>query len=294
MKLFRWLITAVGLLLLSGCFQVAEVLHVNPDGSGTVEETVLISKKFLAQMKALMTGMMDAPADTAGTGPAATPPVPAAPPAPLDLYDPDLLRKQAGDMGEGVTFRSVRKVETADFSGFTAVYAFADINQLNLNQQGAGLKVPGAGAGPSMPMAGFKFTKGAPGSPAKLAIAQPAATAPQAAPSVPEPPALSPDAPMAAPDEEARKVMEMFKGMKFLLAIDINGSIISTNAAFRDGNRITVLDCDLDKLGSALADPQLRNKLQSPSLMDARAALKGMPGMKVDTNDTLTVVFDKR
>lgn len=278
MKYLRLSIPAVALLLLSGCFQVIEVMHVNPDGSGTVEESMLLSKKFFAQMNEMMGGF-------AGNG--------GVKPEPIELYDPAKLREQASAMGKGVTYLSGKKIETADFTGYSAVYAFTDINKLNLNQQASALGAP-AGNGQSAQMLNFHFTKSCPGSPAKLTIEQPAEKKSAASPPAEEaPPAATPASPSAPVDGEAAKILKMFMGMKFVLAIDINGTISSTNATYRDGNRITVLDFDMEKLGNSASQLEKLNRLKPGSLGDAKELLKDFPGMKVDMNDKLTVVFDK-
>jgi hypothetical protein len=56
MKYFTFVTAAVVLLMLAGCFQTSTVVRVNPDGSGTVEETMLLSKKMVAQMIEMVKG----------------------------------------------------------------------------------------------------------------------------------------------------------------------------------------------------------------------------------------------
>jgi len=70
-------------ILLAGCFQVSTVVRVNPDGSGTVSETMLLSKKMIARMDELMQGF-------AGENGAKQESV--------DLFDPVKLKAQAADM----------------------------------------------------------------------------------------------------------------------------------------------------------------------------------------------------
>ncbi|HEY6871546.1 MAG TPA: hypothetical protein VI298_02340 [Geobacteraceae bacterium] len=280
MRSLRLLIPAIALLFLSGCFQIIDVMRINPDGSGTVEQSVLISKKFIGQMNEMMGGFSGYSSAKA---------------EPPELFDPAMLREQASTMGEGVVYQSGKKVETADFTGFTAVYAFSDINslkldQLNLNQQ---IPVTGAPAGDGQParMLSFHFTKG---SPATLIIEQPVASKPAAAPPGPDGPATAAPVPQgAASDEEAAKLAKMFMGMKVLLAIDINGSIVSTNATYRDGNRLTLLELDMEKLGNSFSRMEKLTGIKTGSLGEAKELLKEIPGVRMDANDKLTVVFDK-
>src|SRR5512137_2629736 len=120
MNHFRLMITAIALFFLAGCFQVSTVVRVNPDGSGTVVETMHLSKKMIAQMNEMMQGL-------AGEN--------GAKPEPIELFEPDKLQAPAGGMGEGVTYLSGEKSETAPYSGYTATYAFKDINTLRLGQK---------------------------------------------------------------------------------------------------------------------------------------------------------------
>jgi hypothetical protein len=262
--------------LLAGCFQVSTVVRVNPDGSGTVSETMLLSKKMIARMSEMMQGF-------AGESEAK--------PEPFDLFDPAKLKSQAAGMGEGVTYLSGDKTETAEYSGYTATYAFKDINTLRLNQQGSeSAGMAGGRKAPSMPLL-FHFSKG---SPATLTIEQPKEKNPVKAA---EAPAENAEAPKAArgviPDEEAKQLAEMFMGMKMTLAVEVNGAIVETNATHRNGNRITIIDFDLAKFGSSLPEPEKLKLLKDSSAADARELMKNFPGMKMDLNPTLKVVFGK-
>ncbi len=195
-------------------------------------------------------------------------------------------------MGEGVVYQSGRKVETADFTGFTAVYAFTDINKLNLNQLTLNQQFPGLGAasGDGQPprMLSFHFTKG---SPATLTIEQPVESKTPTAPPADEPAATTQTPQGASSDEEAAKLAQMFMGMKISLVIDINGTIISTNATYRDGNRLTLLDLDTDKLGTSLSSMAKLNGIAAGSLGGAKETLKDIPGIRMDGNEKITVVF---
>lgn len=275
MNHLRRIITFVAIFLLAGCFQVSTVVRVNPDGSGTVVETMLLSKKMIARMNEMMQGF-------AGED--------GAKPEPIDMFEPAKLKAQAAGMGEGVTYLSAERAETAEYSGYTATYAFKDINKLKLNQQ-SGESVGGAGGKtPSLPVL-FHLTKG---SPATLTIEQPRGKNPAKTAEAPEAEAKTPQAAKGAiSDEEAKQMLEMFMGMKMTLAVEVNGAIIETNATYRDGKRITIVDLDLAKFGSSLPQMEKLKLLKGSSAADARELMKDFPGMKMDLNDSLKVVFRK-
>jgi hypothetical protein len=73
----------------------------------------------------------------------------------------------------------------------------------------------------------------------------------------------------------------------------VNGTIVSTNATHRNGQRVTIVDLDLAKLGDAVPRLEKLGMLNGASLDEAMTLLKDIPGMKADMNDELTVVFRK-
>ena len=281
-NLFRTLF-AIALLLLAGCFQVDTVVRVNPDGSGTVVETMMFSKKMLAQMNEMMQGF----ADEGG-----------AKPEPFDLFEPDKLKKQAADMGEGVCFKSAKRSETADYSGYTVIYAFKDINRLRLNRnKGGAADTAGEKNSPSAPVL-FHFRKGPP---ARLTVEMPRGKAAGAAPeskkekdeSAKDDTASSPPNKGDISEEEMKDLLETFMGMKMTLSVEVNGAIRETNATHLSGNRITIFDFDLARFGSSIPQMEKLKQMKGRSLAEAKELLKDFPGMKVDMNDQLTVEFTK-
>lgn len=278
MRFVKALLIGSALFLLAGCFQSTTVVTVNPDGSGTVEECVMLSKKLLDQINGMMQGF--SPEDGKK-------------PKPLELFEPHKLKAQARTMGEGVVYRSGKKVATDEFEGFTATFAFRDINKLKLSQKNAeppGSPVPGEKE-QSQPVA-FHFTKGPRST---LTIVQRGEKTRHSftAPEDDRAPSPLPGTSGQMSDDDAAKLMEMFKGMKISMALEVNGTIVETNATHRDGQRLTILDFDMAKfVGNAGQLDKLR-QLNPKSLEDAKRLLKDIPGMKVDVNEKLTVVFRK-
>ena len=274
MNYLRLLFSATALLMMTGCFQASTVVRVNPDGSGTIEETLLLSKKVMAQIGEMMQGL-------SGEGD------PNAKPEPLNLFDPTKLKAEAAAMGEGVTYLSGERVATADFSGYRAVYAFTDINRLKLNQQAG---ESSGGVKPAELPIIFHFEQG---SPATLTIEQPKSKPEKAAAPEGEPvPAKA--VPEGMADEQAKQLAEMFMEMRFLLALEVNGTIVKTNATHRDGRRLTIVDFDLGKFSACLPLLEKLGQLKSnSSIEEAMVLLKDFPGMKIDLNEKLTVVFRK-
>ncbi|MDA3814199.1 MAG: hypothetical protein PF570_08105, partial [Candidatus Cloacimonetes bacterium] len=80
------------LLFISGCFQVERVINVKKDGSGTIEETVLMSQDFINQMKQMATSFGGGDIEENREESA--------------YHNVDDLKKEASKMGEGVKYVS--------------------------------------------------------------------------------------------------------------------------------------------------------------------------------------------
>jgi len=144
----------LALIFLVSCIQVTTLVKVKPDGSGTVEETLLMNKKTMQEIQ----GMMQEMAEQMGGG--------GAPGGGLDLLDEEKLRQSAYEMGQGVTFVSAEKIDTAESEGYRAVYAFADINGLTLSTSPSGKSPTPSGMGQTSQgakaPATFSFVQGPP------------------------------------------------------------------------------------------------------------------------------------
>ncbi len=274
MKLFRFCLLGVILVSLAGCFQVSTVVRVNPDGSGSVEERVLFSRKVMAQFEGLFQGLAAEGGEK---------------PKPMELFEPDKLKLAAQEMGEGVTYRSGKKVVTDEYEGYQVEYAFTDINKLKLQQKTKPAMAAADGQEPAAPPLCFHFSKG---KPATLTIRQQGGQAAAAPP--PASPAAEP-APGgdAAADPQLKAMVEMLRGLRFNLAVEVNGTIASTNATHRDGTRLTLIDMDFEKLAGGMG--QLASlggaNAGAMTMEQARSLFKEIPGVKVDMNEELTVVF---
>lgn len=271
----------LALLILPGCFQVDTVIKVNRDGSGTVEETMLVSKKLLAQMNEMMQGF----AGKEGNNEKNKVQFP-------DIYDPAKLKAKAAEMGSGVTYSSGKKIISDRFEGYQVVYAFTDINKLSLNQNrsedltAAPATIDdGSDKKPEKLM--FRFSKG---SPATLTIRQPEdASVGKVAKEEKSEVQTTEDKNVTGANIE--QFREMMGGLKFSLTVEVCGNIVQTNATHHEGSRITVMDLDFDKL---LGNPEQiarLNRLQPKSFEDVRELARNIPGMKVDLNKELVVKF---
>src|SRR5262249_32360392 len=111
----------------TGCFQMTTIVHLNGDGSGTIDHTLVISKQSLAQLRQFamlaggLQGSRGAPGSTGSRGS-------------LDFMSEEQARRTAATLGSGVTYVSSEAVNTDTAEGRHATYAFLDINTRRINE----------------------------------------------------------------------------------------------------------------------------------------------------------------
>ena len=108
MKALKLVVLLVISLALMGCFESLVLLKLNKDGSGTIEETVVISDSFMELMKSF--GGQEAEEQEKE-----------------DLVDEEQLAEKAGSMGADVRLVSAEPVTTDRGAGYKAIYSFSDI-----------------------------------------------------------------------------------------------------------------------------------------------------------------------
>lgn len=264
-------------LLLAGCITSTTVINVKPDGSGTIEQTMTMSAQAAAQFQQ-MAASFGKPGDAKKGG----------------LFSEDDMRGAAAKMGEGVTFLSATPIRTADAEGTKAIYAFADITKLRLNQKPAtpggagemGGAVPG-GSGAEDIM--FRFAK-TPAGTSRVTVVFPEAKIDQARKAAAAKPAAAQADPMQAAALGMAK--QMFNGLKISIVMQPAGRIVKTNSPYVQGQQVTLLEMDF---GQLMSDDAMLQKLQgTASIEDAKALLKNAKGVKVNLDREVVVEFAGR
>ena len=267
MRTTRVLIALATSVLLTACIDSSTLIKVKPDGSGTIEQTTLMN---LGAMKAMMPGQPNKP-----TGP---------------LLSTDELTRAAERMGKGVKLVSSEPIKNGDFEGTKAIFAFDDINQVQVNQEPAGAPTGSAAPGKSSDNDPVKFTLARKGASSVLTIAF------QDKPGSLSPPSAGANQPGQMPDLTNPMILNMlksmFEGFKVNISVEPVGTIVKTNAEYVTGSRITLLELELAPL---LADEAKLRELQGKfgpdaSLSQVKPYLKGIKGIKVD-GPTVSVEF---
>jgi len=98
-------------------------------------------------------------------------------------------------------------------------------------------------------------------------------------------------APEEADSETEAMMMEMLKGLRFVSTVQVEGTIKETNASFREGSTITLVDIDFEKLASNKEQFKKMSRAQPKTLEEAKILFKDVPGLKFEMNQTVTVKF---
>jgi hypothetical protein len=253
--------------LLAGCFQSSTLVKLNPDGSGTIEQTTTMTAQALAQLQEL-SAMGDKSKNKTS-----------------EPFSLDEAKAAAAKMGAGVTLVSADKIDTPDRKGIKAVYAFKDIRTLSLNE----MNTPGGagtGAKTEKPMT-LAFSQ-LPNGHALLTIKNDTNKSMGTA----KPDTTAGDSPFGKMgDTQAMEMMKaMFAGMKVDLAVQV-GHVVKTNVPYVTGGTVTLLSMDFDQV---LANPGALEKMQkAKTLADTKVALQGVKGIKVTLDPEMTIEFTK-
>lgn len=249
--LFGGLFALAAMFLLAGCFQAEQVINVKPDGTGTIVMTIKMGKEALAQMKAFGGG--DASKD------------------PLDqMMKQEEAEQMAKKLGVGVKLEKVEPFQEGEYQGKRATFSFTDINKVRADMNMG----PDAGGDTDAkePIT-FQLTKG---DPATLVINSPK-----------KKPENKPDDPQE--DAQMAAAAAMMKDMKITILVNVQGTIVNTDAENRDGTKITLIELPV---GEALKDVKRFKAIdRAPDWNAAAKLIKEIPGAKVESKEKVTVTL---
>jgi hypothetical protein len=263
MRILRFGLLALAILPLAGCFQSSTVIRVKADGSGTIEQRLLLTEQALDQLRAF-TILGGGNADNAD--PTAEP----------------QARALAAAIGPGVTYVSSMPVADGRLQGRESIYSFSDITQLRISEQ------PSLSGGPNLKAQGLNTSS----EPITFAFARKPDGNVVLRILVPRPgvfPTGPNGTPQAPTQEQINMVRQMLSGARLTVAVEPEGRLVQTSSPFVEGNRVTLIDVDVDKAG---ADPDLAKKLQSARTPeDTKAALNSVPGVKITLDPEISIEF---
>jgi hypothetical protein len=244
-------------LVSTACLRSTTVVDLKADGSGTVVQETAVSAQAMSMLQGLA---------GAQTG---TEKVPA-------LFGEEQARKAAATMN--VKFISGEPIKEGGLEGYRARYAFDDISKVTVNmEQGGGLA---AGSDNRKPPFAFAFNRGDATSQLTIQMPdQPVGNSPL--------PGIGDGADKAQAAQAIAMMKTMMKGLYVDVSLNVSGRIVKTNAPYVEGNRVTLMQIDFDKL---IADESALLKLQGAKDLKT---LSSVPGLKVVAEPKVTIEFSR-
>jgi hypothetical protein len=246
----------------TACFQMSTVVKIGGDGSGTIVHKMLFTTAALQQIRqfAALGGRRG------GT---------------LDLVSEDQARSMASSLGPGVTYVSSTPINTPEGQGRLSTYAFTDISQIKITQQPdapGGVTVRAQGLNTGGGTITCSMTHEANGN-AVLHVTLPD-------PSLPGADAAGGNAAFV---QQVPMIRSLLANARVSIFVEPEGRLVRTSSPFVDGQRVTLLDLNLDDL---LGNETLLTKLQgAKNADDLRAALKEAPGIRMVLDREVTIEF---
>jgi hypothetical protein len=253
-------------LALMGCLETVTLVHVNKDGSGTIEQSVVISNSF----KELMLGFGGSEED-------------------FDLLDKEELESKAASFGSGVRFVSAEALETESGSGYKAVYAFDDITAVRVNQNpGDNLPTPDSGQEGEEPegeFLSFAFRPGRPGKTAWLTVRRPELELEDSQEEG------EPEASAGSSEEIPDMLKDLYRDMRIEIALEVEGDIVETNATYAEGSRVTYMALDFGKLLESEETFTRLMESNPESLEELKELIRDYPGIQMELEEEVRIGF---
>lgn len=269
----RVLILIVTSVLAAGCFSTATTVKVRPDGSGTIELTTLLGKAPLAAFDELFAGHGIEPQK---------------PRTVHDWFPERDVQEAAARLGTDVRYVSSRTIDTDDRLGRVTIYEFADIRRVTLEPLPI---LPGDSYGADARVDGERrFTFDLVNEPEnrRVLIARlPEARIEYADVSVHAERFERPD-----PQEEAL-MRRLLAGLRLTVAVEPESPISGTNTLHRDGQRVTLVSIDAERL---IFDDEVSKRLllRPTSFDELRYRLHDRPGVIVSLDREVRIELAPR
>ncbi len=89
--------------------------------------------------------------------------------------------------------------------------------------------------------------------------------------------------------EQVAMLKQIFGGARVTIAVEPAGTLVRTSSAFVEGQRVTLLDVNLDEL---LKDDTLLPRIQAAKTEDdMKAILREAPGLKINLDREIAIEF---
>lgn len=262
---------------ISGCIAAETLIRLSADGSGTLEQTMLLNMKTMEELPMMVSAAMGGKVKSRGSAKASI--------DPADLFSETRARAEAERLGRGVRFVSSTPLSRGDMQGARMVFAFEDVNALSVapmsDAAGAG---GGKDSGESLDLRLVRQQNG------NMLLTANLGGTKVATPAGPKNSATKDDMPPGMED----MIAQLIDGLRVVIEIEVDGTIVRTSSPYVTGSRVSLLDVDFAKLAN---NPEALRRLGSlgPSMKadDLLSLPSQLKGVRV-SRSPLTIEFAGR
>ena len=256
------------LTIFTGCLQVDTTVKLNKNGSGTIEEIVMMSSMVVQMMNQFMNSMPDSSGEKQE----------------FKLFKEDELKDKASNYGDGVKYVSGKEISKDGWEGYKAVYSFKDINKLRMDTDpNKKVELDEGGTEVENDYFSFRFK---PGNIAELIIDRPDVSMNE------ETESDERDSEDTQNHQLDDNIVKMMDGMRIKISLKPEGNIIKTNASYVDGSEVTLIDLDFSKLLKNKESLERLKKNPPKSLNEMKEIVKNIPGMKIELQKPVSIKFN--
>lgn len=260
-------------VLLAGCLQVDTTINLKKDGSGTINEKVLMSKTFVNMMKEFAMAFQDSATAAEEE---------------FSLFKDEDIISDATEYGDDVKYLSHSFISNDEWEGYEAIYSFDDISKIRIQpdpDSKVAMSEDEAGSEDEGEYYFFKFKKG---DVSELIIDRPEIEFNKDSENGES---SSEEVTEQNEDELGEEALKMMDGMKINIAVKIDGEISSSNATYVDGSTITLFQMSL---GEMMKDKEAFKEFQNKepkNIEEMKQFIEKFPGMKIEIQKPVSVKF---
>ena len=260
-------------VLLAGCLQVDTTINLKKDGSGTINEKVLMSKTFVNMMREFAMAFQDSATAAEEE---------------FSLFKDEDIISDATEYGDDVKYLSHSFISNDEWEGYEAIYSFDDISKIRIQpdpDSKVAMSEDETGSEDEGEYYFFKFKKG---DVSELIIDRPEIEFNKDSQ---EEESSSEEVTEQNDDELGEEALKMMDGMKINIAVKIDGEISSSNATYVDGSTITLFQMSL---GEMMKDKEAFKEFQNKepkNIEEMKQFIEKFPGMKIEIQKPVSVKF---
>lgn len=259
-------------VLLAGCLQVDTTINLKKDGSGTINEKVLMSKTFINMMKEFAMAFQDSATSEEEE---------------FSLFKDEDIISDAKEYGNDVKYLSHSFISNDEWEGYEAIYSFDDIAKIKIQPDPDSKVAMSEDETESEDGGEYYFFKFKEGDVSELIIDRPEIDFNKD--SLEE--ESSEEVTEQSDDELGDEALKMMEGMKINIAVKIDGEISSSNATYVDGSTVTLFQMNLSEMmKDKEAFKEFKNQ-EPKNIEEMKQFIEKFPGMKIEIQKPVSVKF---